>query len=50
MKVLGIVGGTGPEPTVEYYHRSIIAAYRRKKQDGSYPPIVINRRSYTTRT
>jgi len=41
MKTLGIVGGIGPESTIEYY-RSIIAAYRQQKQDGSYPPIVIN--------
>lgn len=41
MKTLGIVGGIGPESTVEYY-RSIIAAYRGRKRDGSYPRIIIN--------
>ena len=41
MKTLGIIGGIGPESTVDYY-RSIIAAYRLRTQDGSYPPIVIN--------
>jgi aspartate racemase len=41
MKTLGIVGGTGPESTIEYY-RLIVAAYREHKQDGSYPPIIIN--------
>ena len=41
MKTLGIVGGIGPESTVVYY-RSIVSAYREQKQDGSYPPIVIN--------
>ena len=41
MKTLGIVGGIGPESTIEYY-RAIIAAYRQQKPDGSYPPIVIN--------
>ncbi len=41
MKTLGIIGGTGPESTIEYY-RLIIAAYRQEKQDGSYPPIIIN--------
>ena len=41
MKTLGIVGGIAPESTIQYY-RLIIAAYREKKQDGSYPPILIN--------
>lgn len=41
MKTLGIVGGIAPESTVDYY-RSIIAAYRELKPDGSYPPIIIN--------
>jgi aspartate racemase len=41
MKTLGIVGGIGPESTIEYY-RLIVAAYRARKQDGSFPPILIN--------
>jgi aspartate racemase len=41
MKTLGIIGGIGPESTIEYY-RQIIALYRQKKADGSYPPIIIN--------
>lgn len=41
MKRLGIVGGIGPESTVEYY-RLIIAGYRARVADGSYPPLVIN--------
>jgi aspartate racemase len=41
MKTLGIIGGIGPESTIEYY-RLIIAAYREQKCDGSYPPIIIN--------
>jgi len=41
MKTLGIVGGLGPESTVDYY-RLIIAAYREQKQDGSYPATIIN--------
>jgi len=41
MKTLGIIGGIGPESTIEYY-RSIITAYRAQKQDGSYPAIMIN--------
>ena len=41
MKALGIIGGIGPESTIEYY-RQVIAAYRQRKQDGSYPLIIIN--------
>lgn len=41
MKRLGIVGGIAPESTVEYY-RLIVAEYRARVTDGSYPPLVIN--------
>ena len=41
MKTVGIIGGIGPESTIEYY-RFIIASYREQKQDGSYPRIIIN--------
>ena len=41
MKTIGIIGGIGPESTIEYY-RQIIALYREQKRDGSYPPIIIN--------
>ena len=41
MKTLGIIGGIGPESTIDYY-RTIIALYRARKADGSYPPILIN--------
>ena len=41
MKTLGIIGGIGPESTIEYY-RLLVACYRQKKPDGSYPPILIN--------
>jgi aspartate racemase len=41
MKTLGIIGGVGPESTIDYY-RSIITLYRQRKGDGSYPEIVIN--------
>ncbi len=41
MKTLGIIGGLGPEATMDYY-RLIIAAYREQKRDGSYPAIIIN--------
>jgi aspartate racemase len=41
MKTVGIVGGIAPESTIQYY-RLMIGAYRDRKQDGSYPPILIN--------
>jgi aspartate racemase len=41
MKTLGMIGGIGPESTIEYY-RHLIAAYRMQNPDGSYPSIVIN--------
>jgi aspartate racemase len=41
MKTAGIIGGIGPESTIEYY-RFIVEAYRSKVADGSYPSIVIN--------
>ena len=41
MKTVGIIGGIGPESTVEYY-RGIIASYRRVRNDGSYPRIILN--------
>jgi len=41
MKTLGILGGIGPESTVEYY-RLLIAAYRERKGDGSSPSILIH--------
>ena len=41
MKTVGIIGGIGPESTIEYY-RQIIAAYRQRQRDGSYPSLLIN--------
>jgi aspartate racemase len=41
MKTVGIIGGIGPESTVDYY-RAIIAGYREQSRDGSYPSIIIN--------
>src|SRR6266404_2432323 len=41
MKILGMIGGLGPESTLEYY-RSIIALYRERERDGSYPQFIIN--------
>src|SRR5215216_3310600 len=41
MKILGIVGGLGPESTVDYYQK-IIALYRERVSGGSYPRFIIN--------
>jgi len=41
MKALGMIGGVGPESTIDYY-RLIIAEYQRQKPDGSYPAMIIN--------
>ena len=41
MKTLGIVGGIGPESTIEYY-RFIIAGYRERTKDDTYPHILID--------
>ena len=41
MQTVGIIGGIGPESTIEYY-RQIIALYRERTGDNSYPPIIIN--------
>ena len=40
MKSLGIIGGLGPESTLDYYQR-IIALYRQRTGDGHYPEFVI---------
>ena len=41
MTTVGIIGGIGPESTVEYY-RGLIAGYRQLRPDGSYPSIILN--------
>lgn len=40
MKVIGLVGGIGPESTVEYYR--LLIARARERQLGPAPPILIN--------
>src|SRR5437667_12724207 len=40
MKHLGIIGGLGPESTLDYYQR-IIALYRERTGDRHYPEFVI---------
>jgi aspartate racemase len=41
MKTIGIIGGIGPESTIEYY-RLITALYVERVPDGSCPSIIIN--------
>ena len=41
MRTVGIVGGLGPESTIDYY-RSILALYRERRPDGGSPQILIN--------
>ena len=41
MKTIGMIGGIGPESTIEYY-RLIIASYVERVADGSYPLMIIN--------
>src|SRR5678815_6129024 len=41
MRTLGIIGGTGPETTVEYYRR-LIAGFRERSPERRAPSLVIN--------
>jgi aspartate racemase len=41
MKTVGIIGGIGPESTIEYY-RFIIEGFRARTGEDSYPSIIIN--------
>lgn len=41
MKTLGLIGGIGPESTIEYY-RLIIAGYRERDPRRAYPAIIVN--------
>ena len=38
---LGIIGGIGPESTLDYYRR-LVATYRDRVRDGSYPAFLLN--------
>jgi aspartate racemase len=40
-KTVGIIGGIALASTIEYY-RSIVALYRERTRDGSYPPLLID--------
>jgi aspartate racemase len=41
MRIVGMIGGLGPESTIDYY-RSIIARFRARKPDAGYPHVIIN--------
>ncbi len=41
MATAGIIGGIGPESTVDYY-RLMIQLYRERTQERGYPSLVIN--------
>jgi len=41
VKILGLVGGIGPESTIDYY-QALIAGWRARTADNSYPPMVID--------
>jgi len=41
MRTAGMIGGLGPESTIDYY-RSIIARFRARDSDGRYPQIIMN--------
>jgi aspartate racemase len=41
MRTTGMIGGLGPESTIDYY-RSIIARYRARRPDAGYPQVIIN--------
>jgi aspartate racemase len=41
VKPIGVIGGIGPESTIDYY-RAMIAAYQERQPDGSYPAIIIS--------
>jgi len=40
MRTLGLIGGTGPESTIDYYR--LLTAQYREKADGASPPVIIN--------
>src|SRR3954469_8837940 len=41
MRTPGMIGGLGPESTIDYY-RSIIARFRARKPEAGYPHVIIN--------
>jgi aspartate racemase len=41
MVSIGLIGGIGPESTIDYY-RLFIALYRKRRPEGGYPSLLIN--------
>jgi aspartate racemase len=41
VKLIGIIGGIGPESTIDYY-RLFVSIYRERRPDGGYPSVLIN--------
>ena len=41
MRTAGIIGGVGPESTIDYYRR-LISAYSERDPEGNYPHLLIN--------
>ena len=41
MKTVGIIGGIGPETTIDYY-RSIVTFDQESAKEGNYPQVIIN--------
>lgn len=41
MKIIGLIGGLGPESTIDYY-KSIIATYRERGGSDGNPHIIVN--------
>lgn len=40
-RILGIVGGTGPQSTMDYY-RELVSGWRERGPAGTYPQVIIN--------
>ena len=40
-RVFGVVGGTGPESTIDYYRR-FLATWQRRGPEGTYPRVIVN--------
>lgn len=40
MKTIGLIGGLGPESTLEYY-REIISAFKSRNENLSYPDVIV---------
>jgi aspartate racemase len=40
-KILGVIGGVGPESTIDYY-RALIDTFRQCRPGEGYPPMIIN--------